>query len=180
MRSGKLICKNDSLIFDLLKDPNYEVRADGTVWTRITKTGKVSVNNVWRKAGSARRGYWTLKYFGIMLQIHRIVYAKFHGILEEDLVINHIDDNGYNNAIENLELVTQSKNNYHRFRKDGGKPPVVGNKVLDWDTVRIIRQLSTGGIPYSQLVTRFGISKGHVSQIINNEIWIEGKQYANI
>lgn len=178
MRSGKLVCTNDRLINLLLNDPNYEVRVDGTVWTRITKTGKISVNNIWRQAGSARRGYWTLKYFGSMLQIHRIIYAKFKGALEQDLVINHIDGNGYNNSIENLELVTQSKNNYHRFRKDGGKPPVMGNKVLDWETIRIIRNLKQGGIPHSQLASRFNISKGHVSQIVNNEIWIEGKIYA--
>lgn len=29
-RSGKLTCTNDPYIYDLLKDPNYEVRADGT------------------------------------------------------------------------------------------------------------------------------------------------------
>jgi len=101
-RSGQLTCKNDSYIYELLKDPNYEVRADGTVWTRITKTGKVSVNNIWRLAGSGRRGYYTVKYFGRMLQVHRIIYAKFKGPLEIDLVINHIDDNGYNNSPENI------------------------------------------------------------------------------
>lgn len=148
------------------------------MWTRITKTGKVSVNNIWRRAGTGRRGYYTVKYFGRMLQVHRIIYAKFKGKLEHDLVINHIDDNGYNNDPDNLELVTQSKNNYHRFRKDGGKPPVMGNVRLDWETVRTIRQLHKAGSPYSKLVAGFKISKSHVSQIINNEIWIEGKLYA--
>ena len=105
-RSGKLICANDYLIYELLQNPNYEVRADGPVWTRITKTGKLSVDNTWRQAGSARRGYWTLKYKGYMLQIHRIIYAKFLGQLEQDLVINHKDDCGYNNNPENLEPVS--------------------------------------------------------------------------
>lgn len=177
-RSGKLVCVNDHLIYKLLEDSNYEVRADGSVWTRITKTGKVSVNNEWRRAGSARRGYWTLKYFGVMLQVHRIIYARFLGRLEQDLVINHKDDCGYNNEPENLELVTQSKNNYHRFRKDGGKPPVMGNKVLDWGKVRHIRSLKKEGISHNELARMFNISKGHVSQIVNNEIWIEGKLYA--
>lgn len=178
-RSGKLVCTNDHLIYDLLQNPNYEVRADGTVWSKITKTGKVSVNNEWRQMGSARRGYWTLKYNGIMLQIHRIIYAKFLGQLEPDLVINHKDDCGYNNKPENLELVTQSRNNYHRFRKDGGKPPVMGNRVLDWGKVRQIREMKqTQGLSHERLAELFNISKGHVSQIVNNEIWIEGKLYA--
>lgn len=177
-RSGKLVCVNDHLIYKLIYDPNYEVRIDGTVWTRITKTGKVSVTNVWRQAGTPRRGYWTLKYFGYMLQIHRIVFARFKGRLADDLVINHIDDNGYNNHLDNLELVTQSQNNFHRFRKDGGKPPVMGHVRLDWERVRNIRSMSQLGVPYSKISNEFGISKGHVSQIVNNEIWIEGKEYA--
>lgn len=178
-RSGKIYCVNDHLIEKLLADSNYEVRADGTVWTRITKTGKVSITNVWRRAGSARRGYWTLKYFGVMLQIHRIIHAKFNGKLEPDLVVMHQDDDGYNNAPENLKLGTQSQNNYHRFRKDGGKPPVMGNKVLSWDIVRSIRSLSSNEYSYNKISEIFGISKGHISQIVNNEIWIEGKLYAN-
>jgi HNH endonuclease/CENP-B N-terminal DNA-binding domain len=176
-RSGQLNCTNDEVIMRLLNDPNYEVRADGTVWTRVTRTGKVSVQNIWRKAGHGRRGYWCIKYYGISLQAHRIIYARFNGQLEPDLVINHKDDCGYNNTPENLELVTQSKNNYHRFRKDGGKPPVMGNRVLDWGKIRNIRSLKLEGLSHNELARMFNISKGHVSQIVNNEIWIEGKLY---
>lgn len=177
-RSGKLVCTNDHLVYELINNQNYEVRADGTVWTKITKTGKISIHNVWRQAGSARKGYWTVKYFGTMLQVHRIIFAKFKGPLSFDLVVNHLDDNGYNNLPDNLELVTQSRNNYHRFRKDGGKPPVMGNKVLDWDKVRIIRGLNQSGVSHSEIGKIYDISKGHVSQIVNRQIWIEGKAYA--
>lgn len=178
-RSGQLICTNDSLIYDLLQDPHYEVRDDGTVWTRITKTGKVSVNDVWRQCGHSRKGYTTIRYRNRALQLHRIIYAKFNGPLENDLVVNHLDDNGLNNRPENLELVTQSANNFHRFRKNGGKPAVMGNKVLSWEIVRDIRELRFGqGWPYSAIAAKFDISKGHVSDIINNHIWIEGKLYA--
>lgn len=176
-RSGKLICHNDYLIMELINNPNYEVRADGTVWTSIGVNGRPT--NVWRKAGSARRGYWTMKYKGHMLQLHRIIYARFNGALAEDLVVNHKDGNGYNNHPENLELVTQSVNCYHRFRKDSGNHPVMGNTVLDWDKVRSIRSLSQE-YTYSQISELYGISKGHISQIVNNEIWIEGKMYHGV
>lgn len=180
-RSGQLVCKNDHLIYALLGDSNYEVRADGTVWTKVTRTGKVSVNNVWRQTGSGRRGYWTLKYKGSMLQIHRIVYAKFNGPLEADLVVMHQDDNGYNNEPLNLKLGTQSQNCFHRFRKDGGKPPVMGNKVLNWSIVEEIRRMkSQMGMTHEAIGQMFHISKGHVSQIVNNEIWIEGKIYHGV
>lgn len=177
-RSGKLNCSNDIYISELLVDPNFEIRHDGTIWTRITKTGKVSVANVWRQAGHGRKGYYTLHYKGRKIQIHRIIYAKFKGNLEPDLVVNHIDANGYNNDPANLELVTQSTNNYHRFNREG-KPPVMGNARLDWEKVRTIRDLhKLVGVPYSRIAIGFNISKGHVSQIVNNEIWVEGKQYA--
>ena len=174
-RSGQLICRNDYLIMNLINDPNYEVRADGTVWTLIGKNGRPT--KVWRQAGSSRRGYVTMKYKQRMLQMHRIIYARFNGPLSEDLVVNHKDGNGCNNDPENLELVTQSVNCYHRFREGSGNYPVMGNKVLDWDKVRSIRALSAEH-SYTEISALYGISKGHVSQIVNNEIWIEGKNYA--
>lgn len=178
-RSGQLICTNDSLIYELLQNDNYEVRTDGTVWTKITRTGKVSVTDTWRRAGSVKNGYWIMKFKRSSLQIHRIVYAKYCGPLEQDLVVNHKDGNPSNNSPDNLELVTQSENNFHRFRANGGKPPVMGNKVLTWEIVREIRSLKFGqGWPHSEIAKRFNISKGHVSEIINNHIWIEGKIYA--
>lgn len=178
-RSGQLICTNDALIYELLQDPNYEVRDDGTVWTRVTRTGKISADDVWRQAGTSRRGYTSIRYRNKSLQLHRVIYAKFHGPLENDLVVNHIDDNGLNNRPENLELVTQSQNNFHRFRPNDGKPAVMGNKVLSWKIVRDIRELRFGqGWTLSAIGEKFDISKGHVSDIINNHIWIEGKIYA--
>lgn len=177
-RSGLLYCFNDPIIYQLLEDPNYEVRADGTIWTRITRTGKLSVKNIWRQTGSARRGYCTMKYQGSMLQIHRIIYAKFNGQLEPDLVVMHDNDIGTDNRPENLKLGTQSVNCYHRFREGRGNYPVMGNARLNWESVRQLRMLKTEqNLTHEQLSREFGISKGHVSQIVNNEIWIEGKKY---
>lgn len=177
-RSGKLYCTNDYEISKFVNDPNYKILENGDILTRLTFSGKVSKNNIWRPAGSRRRGYHTVKYYGKMLQVHRIIYAKFKGPLERDLVINHIDGNGYNNNPSNLELVTQSKNNFHRFRPCGGKPPVIGNAVLNWETVRAIRAMRNLGHSYELICGTFNISKGHCSEIINNQIWIEGKLYA--
>ncbi len=55
----------------------------------------------------------------------------------------------------------------------------MGNRVLDWGKVRQIREMKqTQGLSHERLAELFNISKGHVSQIVNNEIWIEGKLYA--
>lgn len=42
---------------------------------------------------------------------YRVIYAKHHGLtlgvdLTSDMIIHHIDENPFNNSIENLELLT--------------------------------------------------------------------------
>lgn len=41
----------DHLIFELIKDENYQITRDGKVLTLITKTGKKSKDGTWREAG---------------------------------------------------------------------------------------------------------------------------------
>ena len=73
-------------------------------------------------------------YLGILLHdgktrkrkaIHRLVYEAFNGRLpkydrhagaDKMFVINHLDENKYNNCLENLELTTQRGNNSHGTR----------------------------------------------------------------
>jgi replicative superfamily II helicase len=176
-RSGNLYAKNDHLVPEFLASPNYIIREDGHIFTNITVTGKVSVKNIWRIAGHIHDGYIEISFKGTKLRAHRIVYAKFKGSLSPDLVINHKDGLRGNNHPDNLEMDTQSHNNYHRYRSLK-KPPVMGNRVLDWEKVRIIRELKKDSVPHRHIAARFGISKGHVSEIVNHRIWIEGKEYA--
>lgn len=173
-RSGKLQCVNDSWIYKLLKDPYFDVRSDGTILTMRTKTGKISIHKIWRIAGYNRKGYWEISYFGKHLRAHRVVFAKFKGRLKPDLVVYHRDGVGLNNHPDNLNLVTQAISNLQRFTRT---PPVMGHRVLDWETVRVIRHFSNYRISYREISAQFGISKGHISEIVNNQIWIEGKAY---
>lgn len=120
MRSGELIATNDVYIEELIKNPDYDIRENGEIWTLITETGKRSASGVWRQTGLNRRsryeGYLSLKYKRKTIQVHRVIYRKFKGPLEPDLVINHIDGNPSNNHPSNLEMVTQSWNMVHVFR----------------------------------------------------------------
>jgi hypothetical protein len=54
-RSGMLLSTCDDLIRDLLNNPNYEVKKDGTVWTKITQNGKESLTGIYREAGYIKR-----------------------------------------------------------------------------------------------------------------------------
>jgi hypothetical protein len=41
---------------------------------------------------------------------HRIIYSMYHGVIGIDVAIDHIDGNGYNNAIHNLRTATSQQN----------------------------------------------------------------------
>lgn len=173
-RSGKLLATNDYLIEEMLQDPNYEIRDDGTVWTRVARTGKVFKDeSKWRELFrlTASNGYCELRYRYKNVRRCRVVYAKYVGKLEQDLVINHKDGNKLNDHPDNLELITQSENNKHRFRelKSG---PVIGNSKINYDIAQAIREDKKTGMTHKALMAKYNISsKGMISDIVNMRIW---------
>jgi len=55
--------------------------------------------------GSCHGGYWKINIDGLKSSAHRVVWVLFHGEIDSDLFIDHIDGDGTNNKIENLRLV---------------------------------------------------------------------------
>lgn len=186
-RSGQFNASLDPYIFQLLQDPLYQVTDDGRVLTRVAPTGKIYKDPTkWREAGYQNgAGYVEVKYKYHSLALHRIVYAaKVAGKngappLEQDMIINHKDGVRSNCHPDNLESLTQSNNVLHRFQ-DLNRGAVIGNAVLNWEKVRAVRADRALGLTYKQIVEKYGISKGHVSEIVNNKIWIEGYEYSAV
>ncbi len=58
--------------------------------------------------------YWRVKHNGVSYYVHRIVYLLTNGVINSNLVINHIDGNGLNNSITNLEETTHQVNSFKR------------------------------------------------------------------
>ena len=54
----------------------------------------------------------------------------------------------------------------------------MGHVKLTWEIVRAIRAEKAQGATHRQLVDKYNVSKGHVSEIVNNKIWIEGYNYS--
>lgn len=83
-------------------------------------------NNI-NKSKSKRhpnRSHLSTNMSGTNIYIHRIVAHEFlkYNEWNSDLIINHIDNNGSNNNIINLEIVTNRQNSYHAIligAKDG-------------------------------------------------------------
>jgi hypothetical protein len=172
MRSGKLFSINDDLIEELINNPLYDVRSDGTVWSLITLTGKKSVKNQWRKCGAISiNGYYAMGYNNRKILLHRVIYRKFNGQLFKDLVINHKDGNRLNNLPSNLELVTQSNNNEHKYQVLNCKPSVTNAKI-NKEIADQIREDRKQGYTLRQLTNKYNLTKSTLSYIINYKIWI--------
>lgn len=60
------------------------------------------------------RNYIQIKYDGVIYLAHRIIWELFNSKLKDGEIIDHIDGNRLNNAIENLRVTTYSGNNRNR------------------------------------------------------------------
>ena len=80
---------------------NYEASGDGVVRNRNLMKPVGYVTNM----GYLRVGIGKKKYLN-----HRLVYECFNGLIEDGLVIDHIDGCPQNNSLNNLRAVTQSQN----------------------------------------------------------------------
>lgn len=102
--------------------------------------------NGYAKVGMIEDGKRSRKY------VHRLVMAAFKG--ESDLVVNHIDGNKQNNALENLEYVTQSEN----VRKSA-------NRKLSRDDYLEIYKLKNDGLHRHEIAKQFSICDSYVNKI---------------
>ena len=92
--------------------PDYMVSNMGEVWSIKTETilspgnngtGYMFVN-LWSDDGVHRE------------YVHRLVVKAFIGEIAEGLQVNHINHNKADNWLRNLEIVSQSRNNYDRTK----------------------------------------------------------------
>lgn len=115
-RSGDLRALHDDLIRKLIVDPEFRVDPDGSIWTTRKRNGKPG--GPWRKAGRVEtNGYIQISYQGKRLLAHRIVYQKFNGSLQSDLVVDHKDQKRQNNRPDNLQLATARSNRIYMERR---------------------------------------------------------------
>jgi hypothetical protein len=77
--------------------------------------------------------------------LHRLIASTFIGNID-GLTVNHKDGNTLNNTIENLEIVTQSKNNIHAI-KTGLMPTGEKHgkaKYTDKELLTALREIKAG------------------------------------
>ena len=166
------IAINDGYIENLVVDDRYDVRADGTVWTTVCRTGKESLTGQWRPLAFivSTSGHLSIKYQRKHLAVHRIIYRKFHGLLRADYAVNHIDGNKRNNTPPNLELITHSENMLHCWRVLG-HIPMKPRKKIDQETAEQIRLEYAAGASNRILRAKYKLAKATISYIVNGRTW---------
>lgn len=101
--------------------PNYEnryiINKEGIIKSLITNTYIEDNYNI-----NYEQSYKCIKLInneGIRncFFIHRLVYQTFVGEIDKNMVIDHIDQNKFNNRLENLRMVSQSDNSKNRKKK---------------------------------------------------------------
>lgn len=89
-------------------------------WKKVSPKSGAKVGDV---AGSIRKnGYACVSINYKPIAVHRFVWALFNNCeIPEGMVINHIDCNPANNAIENLECISVKENNQKKSHHSIGK-----------------------------------------------------------
>lgn len=104
----------------LLEDFEYK---DGALYWKEPKYRRKMDIPVGRK----HKNYLTLNYKSRTYVIHRLIFLYHHGYLPDTL--DHIDNDTYNNRIENLRPATRNQNGYNMKIRSSNK---TGYKGICW------------------------------------------------
>lgn len=164
---------HDGLIEQIINDPLYDIRDDGTIWTLKNESGK-QILTTWRQCDKYdHKNYKLVKYNGKNLKVHRVIYRKFKGQLNANLEINHIDGKHDNNKPDNLELVTGQQNIKHsvenKLHHFGEKQ---WNSILTEDIVRQIKHLYfIDNIAQITISRKLKLNRHMVGDICRGKTW---------
>lgn len=98
-----------------------EWKITGTSKKKVVKQIKISCNTTKHKYGKDK-SYpiiaWSVGNKSRVSSLSRFLYAWFKGEVPQGLVVDHIDNNSFNNDIDNLQLLTVQENLLKRFTDD--------------------------------------------------------------
>lgn len=106
--------------------------------------------------------------------VHRLVLGTFIPNIQCKEEVNHKDGDKYNNSLVNLEWVTRSENQKHRFavlkHTHMGEHNTCA-KLTESDVLKIIA-LNKNGISVHELSETFNVSKGTIYDILSGRSWV--------
>lgn len=104
-------------------------------------------------------------------RVHHLVARAFIGERENDLVVNHKDGVKTNNAVSNLEYVTQKENRIHAqvngLLASGER---VNTSKFTSEEAQMIRK-QRGKIGTREMARLLGVTSSAISKILNEKSW---------
>lgn len=132
------------------------------------KTPKQGSNKKPGDIAGSITNYVIVSHNGLQVKAHRLIWVMHNRMeIPPGLVINHIDCNPLNNAIENLECVTIGQNNQRasttlnlRLRKDNSSGVNGLHRAVDGEDIRYSAHCKLNGIAISRSfsVNKYGES----------------------
>jgi len=175
------IATKDAIIENIINDPLYDIRPDGTIWSCRPLSGPFSTKGkplIWRQIDrwDGKEKYRIVTYKGDRkgnyLRVNRIIYRKFIGLLDSNLEVNHKDGNKANNDKDNLELITGTQNIQHAIQNKlfcCGEQ--VGTSFLTEEEVIEIKTRLKMGHKVTQISRDYDVHHTAISKIKAGKSW---------
>lgn len=141
---------------------NYAVTNTGNVYKmplfvgkpKLLKTGLWGDDHLRVRLGKAGKFY-----------VHRLVLLAFVGPCPEGMECRHLDGDYLNNHLWNLCWGTRKENNEDTVRHGTNYLKLTKDDVLE------IRYRCESGESHFQVAKDKGVTRGHVTGIVNREVW---------
>lgn len=176
---------NDSerFIVDLIKQGVFSIDNHGRIWRHKIRGSRFRDYydlKKKRRAETINSGYFELnvrsKGEQYRVKAHRIVWIFFHGDIDDDLTINHINAIKTDNRPENLELISIRENvlKAHEMGLTTGAKPGIEHhnaKITDSDAMEICRLYNSGRFTTEQLAEMYPVGQTQIAKIIRGVRW---------
>jgi hypothetical protein len=148
---------------------------------RSSKNKKLRYKNKWKGTNTH---YWNTQYTKdkkvYTLKVHRLVAEAFIPNPENKPQVNHIDGNGLNNHVSNLEWVTAGENKKHAYKigYQDSKGSKNSRSKLDEELVfQICMFFHKTRFTPKQATIKFNISMQQATKIRSKKSWLHVSKY---
>ncbi|MBB20243.1 MAG: hypothetical protein CMP20_12390 [Rickettsiales bacterium] len=105
---------------ELRKRFDYNPETGELIWLpQSDKSGQWNGRFAGKSVTGRHKGYIRVKFDGVRVGVHRIIYKLVYGEIPADMMIDHINGICDDNRLENLRLVTNQQNQLNRHCDKG-------------------------------------------------------------